>query len=38
MINCIIFIMELCLIDVIIIGRIDMNMVLIVGDVLYKKL
>lgn len=38
MTNCITFIMESCLADVTTIGRTDMNMVLIAGDVLYKKL
>lgn len=38
MTNCITFIMESCLIDVTTIGRTDMNMVSIAGDVLYKKL
>ena len=38
MTNCITFIMESCLTDVTTIGRTDMNMVLIAGDVLYKKL
>lgn len=35
---CITFIMESCLIDVTTIGRTDMNMVSIAGDLLYKKL
>ena len=38
MTNCITFIMESCLTDVTTIGRTDMNMVLIAGDLLYKKL